>query len=205
MLVETTTLRPKAPLAFLGGADSKILCCRFGGSVEYSGMVLRSPTSLPRLDTSLWMRRQDSSISYRGDAKLTAEERTEPHLLSREEEQHVSFHLLAQVDLDDGPDGGLKVVSLRLRCEEDLHRVCASRYTLWDGGGGCGHRGRGHKREVYQERSVVEVGLKLSSVQGGAHYDDLQVLPLLHHLHTHTHTHTTREAQLLHWSLRPPL
>jgi len=34
MLVDTTTLRPMAPLAFGAGADSKILCWRFGGSVE---------------------------------------------------------------------------------------------------------------------------------------------------------------------------
>jgi hypothetical protein len=34
MLVETTTFLPMAPFDFGGGADSKILCCRFGGSVE---------------------------------------------------------------------------------------------------------------------------------------------------------------------------
>jgi len=34
MFVETTTLRPIAPLGLLGGAGSKILCCRLGGSVE---------------------------------------------------------------------------------------------------------------------------------------------------------------------------
>jgi len=51
-------------------------------------------------------------------------------LLSGEEEQDVSFHLLAQVDLDHRPDGCLQVVSLRLWREEDLHRVSSSWHTL---------------------------------------------------------------------------
>ena len=34
MFVETTTLRPMAPLGLVGGADSKILCWSVGGRVE---------------------------------------------------------------------------------------------------------------------------------------------------------------------------
>lgn len=34
IFVETTTLRPTAPFGLLGGAGSKILCCKFGGRVE---------------------------------------------------------------------------------------------------------------------------------------------------------------------------
>ena len=52
MFVETTTLRPIAPLGLRGGAGSKMRCCRFGGSVEKSGMHLRSPTSAPSESTS---------------------------------------------------------------------------------------------------------------------------------------------------------
>jgi len=36
IFVETTTLRPIAPFGLLGGAGSKILCCKFGGKVEYN-------------------------------------------------------------------------------------------------------------------------------------------------------------------------
>ena len=40
MLVKTTTFLPMAPFGLFGGGDSKILCWRLGGSVEYSGMHL---------------------------------------------------------------------------------------------------------------------------------------------------------------------
>jgi len=65
IFVETTTLRPIAPLGRFGGAGSKILCCRFGGNVEYRGIHFISPTSGPRLSTSLCILLQASSISYR--------------------------------------------------------------------------------------------------------------------------------------------
>lgn len=64
IFVETTTFRPIAPFGRFGGAGSKILCCRFGGSVEYRGMHFISPTSGPRLSTSLCILLQASSISY---------------------------------------------------------------------------------------------------------------------------------------------
>ena len=64
MLVETTTFLPMAPFGLFGGGDSKILCWRLGGSVEYNGMHLRSPTSGPRFSTSRWMRLHASSISW---------------------------------------------------------------------------------------------------------------------------------------------
>ena len=63
ILVETTTFLPIAPLGLLGGGGSKILCCKFGGSVEYKGIHLRSPTSGPRFSTSLCILLQASSIS----------------------------------------------------------------------------------------------------------------------------------------------
>ena len=63
MLVETATFLPMAPFGLFGGGDSKILCWRLGGNVEYSGMHLRSPTSGPRFSTSRWIRLQASSIS----------------------------------------------------------------------------------------------------------------------------------------------
>jgi len=34
ILVDTTTLRPIAPLGLFGGAGSNIRCCNFGGNVE---------------------------------------------------------------------------------------------------------------------------------------------------------------------------
>jgi hypothetical protein len=70
MFVEMTHLRPTAPFGRLAGAASKIRCCWFGGSVEYSGMHFSSPTSAPRLSISFFMRRQASSISYRNTEKL---------------------------------------------------------------------------------------------------------------------------------------
>lgn len=54
-----------APFGLLGGGGSKILCCCCGGSVEYSGMILISPTSGPRSSTSLLIRLQASSISWK--------------------------------------------------------------------------------------------------------------------------------------------
>lgn len=59
------TFLPIAPLGFLGGGGSKILCCCCGGSVEYSGMILMSPTSGPRSSTSRLIRLQASSISWK--------------------------------------------------------------------------------------------------------------------------------------------
>lgn len=58
------TFRPIAPLGFLGGGGSKIRCCCCGGNVEYSGMILMSPTSGPRSSTSRFIRLQASSISW---------------------------------------------------------------------------------------------------------------------------------------------
>lgn len=65
IFVETTTLRPIAPLALLGGAGSKILCCKFGGRVEYNGMHFNSPTSGPKLSISFLILLHASSISYK--------------------------------------------------------------------------------------------------------------------------------------------
>ena len=45
MLVDTTILRPCGPPGLVGGgAGSKMSCCCFGGSVEYSGNTLMGPT-----------------------------------------------------------------------------------------------------------------------------------------------------------------
>uniref|UniRef100_A0A915KH93 Uncharacterized protein n=1 Tax=Romanomermis culicivorax TaxID=13658 RepID=A0A915KH93_ROMCU len=63
ILVETTHLRPIAPLDFLAGAGSKMRCCKLGGKVEYSGMHRRSPISEPKLSISFLIRLQASSIS----------------------------------------------------------------------------------------------------------------------------------------------
>lgn len=63
IFVETTTFRPIAPFALFGGADSKILCCKFGGRVEYSGIHFNSPTSGPKLSISFFILLQASSIS----------------------------------------------------------------------------------------------------------------------------------------------
>lgn len=64
MLVLITTLRPMAPFGLTGGAASKILCCKFGGNVEYKGIHFISPTSGPRLSISRFNLLQASSISY---------------------------------------------------------------------------------------------------------------------------------------------
>ena len=53
IFVETTHFLPTAPFGLFGGAGSKILCCRFGGRVEYRGIVFISPTSGPKFSTSL--------------------------------------------------------------------------------------------------------------------------------------------------------
>lgn len=63
IFVETTTLRPIAPFALLGGAASKILCCKLGGRVEYNGIHFNSPTSGPKLSISFFILLQASSIS----------------------------------------------------------------------------------------------------------------------------------------------
>lgn len=63
IFVETTTLRPIAPFALFGGAGSKILCCKFGGKVEYNGIHFNSPTSGPKLSISFFILLQASSIS----------------------------------------------------------------------------------------------------------------------------------------------
>lgn len=63
MFVDTTTFRPIAPLDLFGGAGSKILCCKLGGSVEYSGIHFSSPTSGPKLSISRLILLQASSIS----------------------------------------------------------------------------------------------------------------------------------------------
>ena len=63
MFVDTTTFLPTAPLALVAGGASKILCCRLGGRVEYSGIHFMSPTSGPRLSISLCSLLQASSIS----------------------------------------------------------------------------------------------------------------------------------------------
>ena len=64
MFVLITTFRPMAPLGLTGGAASKILCCKFGGNVEYKGIHFISPTSGPRLSTSRFNLLQASSISF---------------------------------------------------------------------------------------------------------------------------------------------
>ena len=64
MLVDTTHLRPMAPLGRLDGAGSKMRCCCCGGRVEYRGMQRNSPTSGPKFSTSFFNLLQASSISY---------------------------------------------------------------------------------------------------------------------------------------------
>ena len=59
--------------------------------------------------------------------------------------------------LDDRSDGGLKIITFRLRGVEDLDRV-------------------GPSRNVH-EGSVVKVVLELSGIQCGAHDHQLQVGP----------------------------
>lgn len=76
------------------------------------------------------------------------------YLLSCEEEQDVALVALTHVDLDDGADGCLQVVPLRLRRVEDLHWMRAS----GDG----------------QQRTLVEIHLELAGVERGAHDDDLK-------------------------------
>lgn len=63
IFVETTTFLPMAPFVLLGGAASKIRCCKLGGKVEYKGMHFSSPTSGPRLSISRLIRLHASSIS----------------------------------------------------------------------------------------------------------------------------------------------
>ncbi len=59
-------------------------------------------------------------------------------LLAGEEEEDVTLDLFADVDLDDGPDGGFHVVLLGLGCVEDFDRVRPT--------------GDGHKRRVIEVR-----------------------------------------------------
>ena len=55
-------------LVYWVGGGSKILCCCCGGRVEYNGMILISPTSGPRSSTSLLIRLQASSISWKTES-----------------------------------------------------------------------------------------------------------------------------------------
>ena len=64
IFVETTIFLPIAPFGRRAGADSKILCCKLGGRVEYSGIQLTSPMSEPRLSISRLILLHASSISY---------------------------------------------------------------------------------------------------------------------------------------------
>lgn len=59
------TFLPIAPFCFFGGGGSKMRCCCWGGSVEYNGMILMSPTSGPKSSTSRFILLQASSISYK--------------------------------------------------------------------------------------------------------------------------------------------
>lgn len=74
--------------------------------------------------------------------------------MTSEKKQAVAFILLAHVNLDDGANGCLQVVSLWFRGVEDLHRV--------------GSAGNG------QQGAAVEVNLELACVQGGAHDNHLK-------------------------------
>lgn len=80
--------------------------------------------------------------------------RDESYLLTSEEHQAVAFVLLAHVNLDDGANGRLKVVSLWFGGVEDLHRVCST--------------GNG------QQGAAVEVNLELACIQCGAHDNHLK-------------------------------
>lgn len=69
---------------------------------------------------------------------------TKSYLLTSEKEKAVTFIFLAHMNLDDGADGCLKVVSLWFRSVENLYRVCTPGNS--------------------QERTVVEVHLELPSI-----------------------------------------
>jgi hypothetical protein len=68
-------------------------CCCWGGSVEYNGMILISPTSGPKSSTSRFILLQASSISYKIKMLKEYENKTHLHMHSI---QHVynlpSFH-----------------------------------------------------------------------------------------------------------------
>lgn len=66
------------------------------------------------------------------------------YLLTCEEEKAVTFIFLTHVNLDDGADRRLKVVSLWFRSIENLHRVRPSGDS--------------------QQRTVVEVNLELAGI-----------------------------------------
>lgn len=76
------------------------------------------------------------------------------YLLSGEKEQYISLVFLAHVDLDDCANRRLQIVPLRLGRVEDLY----------------GMRPAGNS----EQGATVEINLELSSVQGGAHDDDLK-------------------------------
>ena len=54
---------------------------------------------------------------------------TRTYLLTSEKEQNVSLNFFTHVNLNHCSDGRLQVISLWLRCVEDLHRVCAPRHA----------------------------------------------------------------------------
>ena len=98
------------------------------------------------------------------------------YLLAGEEDEDIALRL-TQVDLHDGADGRLEVVSLRLWRVEDLDRVEAA----------------GH----LHERRGVEVGLELSCVQRRRHHHQLQIRPLRRHLLDEAKEDVSRESALV--------
>src|SRR4051812_10488410 len=64
IFVDTMTFLPGGPPGFLdAGAGSNILCCAFGGNVEYNGTHIMGPCSCPNKSACSVNLRTASSIS----------------------------------------------------------------------------------------------------------------------------------------------
>lgn len=105
---------------------------------------------------------------------------------TRQKDEDITFGL-AQMDLDDGADGGLEIVALRLGCIINLDRESTARNTLSFKMSEIQDPIYHSLVHSYQQRRVIEVFLELASIEGGRHDHNLQVLALAADLLEQTH------------------
>ena len=97
-------------------------------------LALRSDIFLPWLDFA-WESEREGTLWTVFDQKMVADDfrfevDTGEGPGHGEEDEDVAFGL-GRVNLEDGRDGGVKVVGFRLWCVEDLYGVATSRDCRW--------------------------------------------------------------------------
>jgi len=122
-----------APFGLLGGGGSKILCCCCGGSVEYRGMILISPTSGPRSSTSRLIRLQASSISCKMKARQLIPAPL-PYANTKKKTTQKTNKFRATpaetMAADRGDRGGMEKVAGG-NCGFLLQYICSNYHSIW--------------------------------------------------------------------------